>query len=256
MIKIGDRVKFVSDTGVGTVLSIEKGIVNVEVDGFPRPTPISEIVVTSEEDEKAVRQRISPDLPMRKAPRETAKTIQNTFGKITIEDDYEDEPIDLLALKRSIAASQASNTPDQQPQVIAPPKPQFELTDYDLSIALVPTKSDHNATHSDIEVHIVNDCSYDTYFTVGMAERQGFVTTISHGLLEAGCKTLITTLSRRTLSTVKTLHVQMLPFKTINFMPKEPVISLVELHPVKLSKDNYFRENDFFEQAAYLIKLV
>lgn len=256
MIKIGDRVKFVSDTGVGIVLSIEKGIVTVEVDGFPRPTPISQVVVAPEADEQAVRQRISPDLPQKKSPRNSLDAKQkNSFGRIAFENDFEDEPIDILALKRSFAAMQASLTPDQKaPQHIAP-KSQYETTDFEMLLALVPVENNANATQANVEIYLVNDGSYDTYYCVAMVEKQGFVTTVAHGLLEAGCKTILETLSRRTLSTVRNLHVQIMPLKTINYVPQQSIDTQVELHPVKLSKENYFKENDFFDQNAYIIKL-
>ena len=256
MIKIGDRVKFVSDTGVGIVLSVEKGIVTVEVDGFPRPTPISQVVAAPEEDERAVRQRIAPDMPQKKAVRNTPDSTQkNSFGRIAFEDDFEDEPIDVLALKRSFAAMQASQTPDQKAQQHVAPKSQYESTDFEMLLALVPVENDSNATQANVELYLVNDGSYDTYYSVAMIEKQGFVTTVAHGLLEAGCKTILETLSRRTLSTVKNLHIQIMPLKTINFVPQQSIDTQVELHPVKLSKENYFKENDFFDQNAYIIKL-
>jgi len=256
MIKIGDRVKFVSDTGVGIVLSIEKGIVTVEVDGFPRPTPISEVVVAPEDDERAIRLRIAPELPQRKSPRQTADYKQkNSFGRIAFENDFEDEPIDIMALKRSFAAMQASLTPDQKAEQHVSPKSQYETTDYEMLLAIVPAGNDDNTTQANLELYLVNDGSYDTYYAIGVVERLGFITTLAHGLLEAGCKTILQTLSRRTLSTVKNLHIQIMPLKTINYVPQQSIDTQVELHPVKLSKENYFKENDFFDQNAYIIKL-
>lgn len=52
--KIGDRVKFVSDTGVGRVVKINGDMVDVDIqDGFIMPCSIYELVVVQEEDEIA-----------------------------------------------------------------------------------------------------------------------------------------------------------------------------------------------------------
>ncbi len=119
MIKIGDRVKFINDIGVGKVIKIEGAIVTVDrEDGFEVPTVISELVVVEQEEELRAISRIgvSDVKPGRRkkndpaAPKlEKKQKAYTRFGKVALVDDYEDEePIDLDALRDSYTRNMAN----------------------------------------------------------------------------------------------------------------------------------------------------
>lgn len=105
MINIGDRVKFVSDTGVGHVTRIEGNYVYVDMeDGFEIPAMISDVVVVNEEDELEAMSRIGmgDEKPGRKKKSGTAATGEKKrpstkepayrkYGKIALVNDYSED---------------------------------------------------------------------------------------------------------------------------------------------------------------------
>lgn len=115
MLKIGDRVKFLSDTGAGIVTKIEKDIVWVEVeDGFELPSTIANVVPVSKEDELEILARIGVEnsrpgskIAKHKSKKETEKKketeVYKRYGKISLvaDDELEDneELLDLYEIK-------------------------------------------------------------------------------------------------------------------------------------------------------------
>ena len=108
MIKIGDRVKFVSDVGVGKVVKITGSTIDVDIeDGFVMPCNISELVVVQEEDEIAAIKSIGvgderPGKKGKSAPQKKAKVeikgkkepAYAKYGKISLIDNYKDSEDD------------------------------------------------------------------------------------------------------------------------------------------------------------------
>lgn len=107
--KVGDRVKFISDTGVGHIVKLYGSMADVDVeDGFVVPYSITELVVVQQEDEIAAMKSIGVD-DARPGGKKKAKTLQPTkkkavdtrnepayakYGKISIISDYRDEDDD------------------------------------------------------------------------------------------------------------------------------------------------------------------
>ena len=108
MLKIGDRVKFVNDVGVGRVVKITGSTIDVDVeDGFVMPCNIAELVVVQEEDELAAIRSIGigdekPGKKGKAAPQKKSKTqIKDKkepayvkYGKVSLISEYKDEDDD------------------------------------------------------------------------------------------------------------------------------------------------------------------
>lgn len=123
MIKIGDRVKFISDTYVGEVVKIKGILAEVEVeDGFVVPTMLSDLVVVNKEDELYAMRRIGvsderpgtnkgskqKDKKKEAAPKREA--AYSRYGKVSIVDDAEDdEDIINISELRAIYAKSVAN---------------------------------------------------------------------------------------------------------------------------------------------------
>lgn len=129
MIRIGDRVKFLSDTGSGIVVSIKGEVATVEMeDGFDVPAPLTDLVAVAKEDELEAIAKIGvsdpkPGASRRRAPeekREAKKTAAySRYGKISLVDDYgdEEEIVDVTQLRRQYlknvaALNEAANSVD------------------------------------------------------------------------------------------------------------------------------------------------
>jgi len=112
MIRIGDRVKFLSDTGSGIVVSIKDTIAMVEMeDGFDVPAPLTDLVAVAKEEELAAIARIGvgdrkPGTSRRRAPEEKKEVKKaaaySRYGKISLVDDYGDdeEIVDVAQLRQ------------------------------------------------------------------------------------------------------------------------------------------------------------
>lgn len=129
MIRVGDRVKFLSDTGSGIVVSIKGEVATVEMeDGFDVPAPLTDLVAVAKEDELEAIAKIGvsdpkPGASRRRAPeekREVKKTAAySRYGKISLVDDYgdEEEIVDVTQLrqqylKNMAALNEAANSVD------------------------------------------------------------------------------------------------------------------------------------------------
>lgn len=257
MIKIGDRVKFVSDTGVGIVRSIKKGIAQVEVDGFEIPALVSDIVVVDSENEAEVRRRIGPSTPQGGGSKKTQKNNSSSYGRISLDDGYEDdEPIDIMALKKSYASQQKSQVKDQkapEPIVVAPP---FTLTDIEVLLAFEPTVGDRLPEESDINLTLINDSTYQLYYSIGRWERGGYITTLSCGVIEEDTQLFIHKFARRDLANITKLHISVMPFKHTSYVPQQMVDTDIELHPLKFVRPHSYQTNDFTERRAILFTLL
>lgn len=253
MINIGDRVKFVSDTGVGIVRSIKSGVAQVEVDGFEIPALVSDIVLAPIEDDAIARQKIGPSTPKTRdsAPRSKG----NNFGKLSIDDDFEDEPIDVFALKRQFAATQKALVSDQAVAVEPVKIPQYQLTDYVVKLFFVPTSVDRSPQECDLDLYLVNDSTYELSYAIGRMERAGYVTTLANGKIEEDTKLKITRFKRHELNNVINLHVAVMPFKSENYVAQQVVVTNIEMHPLKFVRENNYTENDYFDERAFCFTL-
>lgn len=112
MIRVGDRVKFLSDTGSGVVVSIKDAIAMVEMEeGFEIPAPLTDLVAVAEEEELAAIAKIGvgdpkPGASPRRASKEEKKEVGKTaaysrYGKISLVEEYEDdqEIVDVMQLR-------------------------------------------------------------------------------------------------------------------------------------------------------------
>ncbi|MDE5945125.1 MAG: DUF2027 domain-containing protein [Rikenella sp.] len=265
MIKAGSRVKFVSDTGVGIVRSIQGNIAYVEVeDGFEIPALVSDIVEVEIEAENAAIVKIGPSDPKPAASRQTdtndgslkkqRATVRglNNYGRVSLADDYEDdEPIDLSKFRRSFTAAVAETEIDPTPAPTE--KAPWELTDYSVKLLFVPAEgsSDKAAENADLEAWLVNDSSYTLFYNIARREQRGdFVRTIDSGTLAADSKQKIKLYRRAELAEISTLHISLLPYKPTAFVPRAVEAFDLELHPLKFVRASAFIENDYFDTPA------
>ena len=112
MIRIGDRVKFLSDTGSGVVVSIKGAVATVEMeDGFDVPAPLTDLVAVAEEDELEAIAKIGvgdhkPCASRRLAPEEKKDVKRaaaySRYGKISLVNDYGDDEdmVDVAQLRQ------------------------------------------------------------------------------------------------------------------------------------------------------------
>lgn len=268
MVKVGSRVKFISDTGAGIVRSIKGNLAYVEVDGFEIPALLSDIVEVELEQENAAIVRIGPDDPKVKPSQTGPKAAPGTvkiapnrgvgqYGKISISQEWEDEEtIDIDRIKQNYKKqTQAQIQTQHQELSKVVEKAPFEVTDFDLKLVFVPVNvKDKPAHEADLQMYIVNDSSYQVYYNVAQWA-SGYVTTIKGGLLDSDTKEALKLFSRVSLSQLTTLHISILPFKSTSYVPQGVENFDIELHPLKFVRSGNYQENEFFDQPSVVFTL-
>ncbi len=114
MIRVGDRVKFLTDTGEGIVTAIKGAVVTVEVeDGFGIPVTMDQIVAVAKEEELRAISLIGvsdhkPGRVKRPAKSEEEKReakprfrASQRYGKVSLVEDPDEEIIDLNAIREN-----------------------------------------------------------------------------------------------------------------------------------------------------------
>lgn len=222
--KIGDKVRFLSEVGGGKVAGFQgKNIVLVEdEDGFQMPMLINEVVVVGEESYETTRM-----------------VEQKAKARQAAEDDEEPEI-----------------EPADRP-ITFKAKPEERKGGDKLSafLAFVPMDV-KELSQTRFESYLVNDSNYYLRYVLMAAEGSAW-TLRAEGEIEPNCKEFIEEFGREDLNNLEHLCVQLVAYKRDkHFLLKSPVNAQVRVDTVKFYKLHAFRENDFFEQPALIYTLI
>lgn len=240
--KIGDKVRFLSEQGGGRVAGFKgKNIVLVEdEDGFQIPTPINEVVVTGSGAEY-----------------ETSRLVSNKQGTVSTDDgkttsvraklnDYGDDPdndeeeIDLADLEVSFR------------KPVEERKGGNKLSCY---LAFVPVDI-KDFSNTRFECYIVNDSNYSIHYAYMAADGVTWMMK-SFGEIEPNTKQYIEDFGHEDLNDLGRVAIQMHAYKQERTFVLKPVLDVqFRLEPIKFYKLHAFEENDFFEQPAMLYTIV
>lgn len=216
--KIGDKVKFLSETGGGVIAGFQgKNIVLVEdEDGFQIPTNINDVIVAGEDNYEKQH-----DFS------QTKKTKEEQH------DDLSDKPITFSL------------------------KPEERKGGDVLSVYLVFVPIDiKEITHTRFETYIVNDSNYYINYTYATAEGTSWQLR-SEGKIEPNTKVFIEEFGRDELNNFERVAIQLMAYKCDkSYMLKPTVDVQLRLDTVKFYKLHTFRENDFFEQPALINTII
>lgn len=221
--KIGDKVRFLSEVGGGKVAGFQgNNIVLVEdEDGFQVPTPVNEVVVVDNDDYSTTR--------LVAEKQKSAKSFAN--------DDEDYDPSDRpVTFKAPVEERKGGD----------------KLSAY---IAYVPI-SPKEMTTTRFETYFINDSNYYMHFTYMTAEGNNWQLR-SIGEIEPNTKLYLEEFGREDLNQFNRIAVQIIAYKREkSFLLKPTVDVQLRLDPVKFYKLHTFQENDFFEQPAYVLTLI
>lgn len=225
--KIGDKVRFIYETGGGVVTGFRgKNVVLVEdKDGFEIPMPVNECVVVDTDEYNFVKKNpVSKD--------DNAKKKTTAPAKSTVDDEYEDVPV-------------VTYRPAERPE--------GEKLNVFLAYLPVDAKSLGN---SRFEAYLINDSNYCLYFTYLLAQDSCRVLR-SNGLLEPNSKIFLEEFGREELNGMERICVQILPFKEKKPFVLKPAINIERrIDIVKFYKLHLFSDNPFFDDGALIYELV
>lgn len=215
--KIGDKVRFLSEVGGGVVTGFQgKDFVLVEdADGFDIPMPIRECVVI-ETDDYNMKRKPAASAPKQEAPAKPMKP-------------------EMPAVQR---------------------QPEMRGGDtLNVYLAYVPEDAKAMMT-TPFEAYLVNDSNYYLYYTYLSAEGKAWKNR-SHGLVEPNTKLLLEEFTKDMLNDMEHVAVQLIAFKDGKPAAIKPAVSVeIRIDTVKFYKLHTFSESDFFEQPALIYDIV
>ena len=225
--KIGDKVRFLSDTGGGRISGFKgKNIVLVEdEDGFEIPTLISEVVVVDTDDYNISKVHTSA------VPNFTNKVVEEEKREQVRTDDDE-----IISFKMPVEERKGGDA----------------LAAY-LAFVLMDIK---NISNSAFETYFVNDCNYYMRFNYLVAENNSWKLHFT-AEAEPNTKLFVEEFTKDVINDMERVAIQIIAYKrNKGFIFKPSVDVKLRIDPVKFYKLHSFQENDFFETPALLYAIV
>ena len=223
--KIGDKVRFLSEVGGGRVAGFQgKDIVLVEdEDGFEVPMRTTEVVVIGQEDYDTKH--------MVEVKSEKGKASEKP------EEEPETEPADRPVTFKAPAEERKGGD---------------KLSAY---LAFVPIDL-KELSETRFESYIVNDCNYYLRYVYMTAEGNSWQVR-SQGEIEPNTKLFVEEFGRDQLNQLEHSCIQLIAYKRDKYFLRKPAVdALITLDPVKFYKLHTFRENQFFEQPALIYTII
>lgn len=246
--KIGDKVRFLSEVGGGVVTGFQgKNIVLVEdADGFDIPMPLHECVVIETDDYNIPTPAAKAAANKKKAEEQLARSATATskpYGSPTASRPSAPAP-----------ASQANRL--SKPEISPFRQPEMKGGDVlNVFLAFVPEDIKAVST-TPFEAYLVNDSNYYMYYTYLSAEGKSW-TARSHGVIEPNTKLLLEEFQKSELNDRERVAVQLIAFKDHrSFMMKPSVSVEIRIDTVKFYKLHTFQNSDFFETPALMYDIV
>ena len=224
--KIGDKVRFLSEVGGGKVAGFQgKNIVLVEdEDGFQVPMRLTEVVVVGDEDY------------------DTRHVVEVKNEKRKVKSDEVDEEQEMEPADKPITFK-------------AKPEERKGGDKLSAFLAFVPMNV-KELMETRFETYLVNDSNYYLRYTYLTAEGTAWQIR-AEGEIEPNTKEFIEEFGREDLNEFEHCCIQFIAYKRDkHFLLKSPVNADVRMDPVKFYKLHAFRENPFFEQPALIYTLI
>lgn len=246
--KIGDKVKFLSETGGGKIAGFQgKNIVLVEdEDGFQIPTPINEVVVVNTEDYSTA------NVINKRAEAEERNLEETTLnhGHRSVKSMMQDGQDEEVVLTEA-------DTVDLSKEVTFKPKAEERKGGNQLSayLAFVPT-ADNSLEHPHFEVYFVNDSNYYMRYIILTTEGNS-CSLKDEEEAEPNTQIFIEEMDAQAINHVGRVIVEIIAYKRDKpFIVKDPVSVEFRLEPLKFYKSHTFEESPFFNVPSLIYTLV
>ena len=256
--KIGDKVRFLSEVGGGKVVGFQgKDIALVEdADGFEIPMQIKELVVV-QTDEYNIP---TPQQKQKKAedsPHAKSEVAAPYRGK-TAPDAFYDKGMHGFAHNSSSPKVEGMSLRAGEHHPVSGVSTANEIKGGDILnvyLAYVPVDIKQVST-TPFETYLVNDSNYYLYYTYCNLENQSCQVR-SQGLIEPNTKLFLEEFEKSQLNDLERVVVQCIAFKENKPYALKPAISVeLRIDVVKFYKLHTFQDNDFFEEPALLYDIV
>lgn len=232
--KIGDKVRFLSETGGGIIAGFKgNNIVLVEdEDGFEIPTPVNDVVVVDTNDYNIAKVN-TRDFDKGETENRTVRKRETQAQKKEEEEAEIERPITFKAAPVERRGGDMIN----------------------LKLAFVPQNAKQLST-SEFDAYLINDSNYAIAYTYLSGENNSWKVR-SHGVLEANTKENIETFGYGSLEELSKVLVQGIAYKENKPFLLKPAFQVqTRIDKTKFYKENAFKENDFFDDPALIYDIV
>lgn len=246
--KIGDKVRFLSEVGGGKVAGFQgKNIVLVEdEDGFQIPTAINEVVVVEQDDYSTARainrkaendERRAQETPLNHGNRSITSMLRDGQDE-EVDLDVPDEVDDTkeMTYKRQAEERKGGN----------------QLSAY---LAFVPLDI-KQISNPRFEVYFVNDSNY--YMQCAVASAEGNSWNLHYqGEVEPNTKLFLDEIGRDEINRLDRVSVQLIAYKRDKAFIMKPVVDVqLRVDPVKFYKVHTFQDSQFFDTPSLLFTII
>lgn len=247
--KIGDKVRFLSETGGGRISGFQgKNIVLVEdEDGFEIPTPVNDVVVVKDDDYSS-----SHFVNALKAS-EGGKS--DSADNRSIRQRLADTGGDAEDYSVPTASTEPDASEDPSVGFVEKPHERKDGDKLSVFVAFVP-QDIKKIPNTKYEAYIVNDSNYFVAYTLLSAEGNNW-TLRSAGEIEPNTKVYLGDLAAEQLNGIEHSAVQLLAYKRDKAFLLKPTIDVqLRIDATKFFKLHAFADNDFFDSEALLFNVV
>lgn len=238
--KIGDKVRFLSEVGGGKISGFQgKNIVLVEdEDGFEIPTPISEVVLVGNEDMTTAKIK---NLEQQQKEVEEGE-VKSIKARLADHDGSTDADWDAL---EEIDYDPSDN-------FVAPVKEREGGDKLAAYLAFVPN-SIRELANTKFSSYMVNDSNFYIHYIYMVKEGGDKWSCKSVGEIEPNTKLYIEEFAYTDLNSLQDAAIQLFGYKLDKAFELKPALDVkIRIDATKFYKLNTFRENDFFESPALL----
>ncbi len=183
---------------------------------------------------------------------------KNTVG-VTIEDGFEipyatsnlvNETDKNITLVVPVVAEQNRVKSAVQEYVQSPVQPFIKEEKEGVYLGFSPENA-KNITGSSINVWLMNHTSYTILFTYSVWNNGNYLT-LETGSIKGMDVELVQTIHRKELNDHRNFKIDALFFKEKAHEHQSPVSNIIKLKPIKLYKENAFKENGFIQDKALI----
>ncbi len=225
--KVGDKVRFLSEVGGGIVKSFKgKDTVLVEdEDGFEIPMLIRECVVIDTDDYNLKRK---PQVPQKEEP---------------------------SSHRGSRQAVPAAYEQEEEPEITYRPAETKEGERLTVVLAYVPQDVKAIST-TDFDAYLVNDSNYYLYYTYLSAEGKSWKVR-AQGNMEPNTKLFLEEFGKEALNELEHVAIQLIAYKDGRNFQLKPAVSVeLRVDTVKFYKLHTFTESVYFEEPSLRYEIV
>lgn len=246
IMKIGDRVRFLSEVGGGVVTGFQgKDIVLVQdEDGFDIPMLIRECVVIDTDDYNIAKVN-------------TGERQKNLCGSYGSGYNGGGQPSNRFHSEKPDTLVHAFDDDEDDKPISFRPRPveRREGEKLNVYLAYTPVKPKEMSTTT-FEAYLVNDCNYFVNFVYMSAEGANWRVRFQ-GVAEPNTKVFMEEFERSILNEMERVCIQCFAYKQDKtFMLKPAAQVELRLDAVKFYKVHTFQQTDFFEEPALLYNIV